>query len=128
MNCAICGRKITKAESFSHEGKTLCEDDYIKALSKLNERECDPWATYLSAQERGGSWPKTTDNLTQLQKDMFNFIKGHGRVTRDGIAAKFPLPEEELTLHLNVLMHSELVKERSEAGVMYLIAVPVPRE
>ncbi len=127
MKCDKCGRQITKDESFSYEGKTLCEDDYIKALSKLNEKECDPWATYLSSQERGGAWPKTTDNLTELQKGIFSFIKSSGRVTREGLMAKYRLSAEELALHLQVLMHSELVKERSEGGKMYLIPIPVSR-
>ncbi len=127
MNCAECGRKITRDQKYEHRGLTLCEDCYIKILSRETERECDPWATYLSAQERGGAWPKTTDNLTDLQKGMFGFIKGAGKVTREDLIAKYALSEPELALHLNVLMHSELVKERSEAGVMYLVAVPVPR-
>ncbi len=127
MKCDKCGRKITKAESFSYEGKTLCEDDYISALSKVNERECDPWATYLSSQERGGAWPKTTDNLTDLQKALHSFIKSSGKVTREGLMAKYGLPAEELALHLQVLMHSELIKERSEGGKMYLIPIPVSR-
>ena len=127
MNCSVCGRKITKDEAYERKGRQLCEDDYIKALSKETERECDPWATYLSAVERGGAWPKTTDNLTDLQKQIFSFIKASGKTTREGISAKYDLSEQELDLHLQVLMHSELVKERSEAGVQYLIAVPVPR-
>ncbi len=127
MKCDVCGRQITKDQSFSYEGKTLCEDDYIKALSKVNERECDPWATYLSSRERGGDWPKTADNLSDLQKSIHDFIKSSKKVTRESLVVKYRLSEEELSLHLNVLMHSELVKERSEAGVMYLIPIPVAR-
>lgn len=127
MKCQKCGRALTKDESFSYQGQTLCEDDYIKVLSKETERECDPWATYLSARERGGAWPKTTDNLTELQKGMYDFVKSRAKVTRDGLMANYRLSEEELALHLQVLMHSELIKERSEAGVLYLVAIPVSK-
>lgn len=127
MKCDKCGREITGDESFSYESKTLCEDDYIKVLSKVNERECDPWATYLSSRERGGAWPKTTDNLTELQKQVFSFIQGSAKVTREGLMAKYGLTAEEVALHLQVLMHSELIKERSEGGTMYLIPIPIGR-
>ncbi len=33
----------------------------------------------------------------------------------------------KLDAQLIPLMHSELVKERSEAGVLYLVAIPVAR-
>ncbi len=41
---------------------------------------------------------------------------------------EFELSAEDLSPHLRVLMHSEALKEHSEAGTMYLIPIPVSQE
>lgn len=125
MKCYRCGREIPGGESHLHQSQTLCENCYIKAIS--TEKECDPWATYLASRERGGAWPKSTEGLTELQKTVYEFIKSAGRVTREEVMAKHGLSAEDLDPQLNVLMHSELVKERSEGDTMYLIPIPVSR-
>ena len=125
MKCQKCGREITEDESHPFEGKVLCDDCYIKAIS--TEKECDPWATFLSAQERGGFWPKTTENLDEVEKKIYAFIRDSGRTTREGIATKFGLSLDDLEPKLDVLMHAELVKERREGDSVYVIPIPLTR-
>ena len=126
MKCHRCGVEMPESESRLFQGQRLCEDCYIKAISP--EKECDPWATYVSSQERGGPWPRSTGGLTGVQKSIYEFIKTSGRTTRDQLKTKYGLSAEDLDNQLNVLMHSELIKERSEGNNMYLIPIPVSRQ
>ena len=61
--------------------------------------------------------------LTDMEKNIYEFVKGKGRATRQEVIAKFGLSAEDLDPQLHVLMHSELVKEHSEGGTMYLIPI-----
>ncbi len=123
MKCERCGREITADESYSHQGQTLCDDCYMEVMS-AQEKTCDPWATYLSGQARESSGQKGAEGLTETEKAIYEFVKSQGRATRDEVRAKFSLSAADLDPQLHVLMHSELIKEHSEGGTMYLIPIP----
>ncbi len=122
MKCSRCGREISEEQSYSHQGQTLCDDCYIDVMSS-QEKTCDPWATYLSGKERQDAGQKGTEGLTELEKEIYEFVRSKGRATREEVMAKFGLSAQDLGPQLNVLMHAELVKERSEGGTMYLIPI-----
>ena len=122
MKCSRCGKEIPPDEVHSYQGQSLCEDDYIDAISP--EKHCDPWATYLSTREKGATGIAA---LSDMQKAIHEFIKGQGRATRQDLMAKFRLSADDLDRQLNVLKHSEMVKEHSEGDAMYLIPIPVSR-
>ena len=84
MKCDRCGTEISARESHSHQGKTLCDDCYIDATSQ--ERECDPWATYLSCREKVGPGFKAVDILDEIQKKISDFVKSKGKATRDEVS------------------------------------------
>ena len=63
--------------------------------------------------------------LTDTEKKIYEFIKSKGKVTRQDVMKKFSFSDEELKAQLITLMHSEMVKERSEAGKQYLTIIPV---
>ena len=123
--CSRCGTEVPEDEAYPYQGLTLCEDCYIDAISP--DRECDPWASYLSAYERKGAGLKGVDGLSEVQKKVYQFIKNGGRVTREEVMAQFDLSAADLLPQLKVLMYAELVKEHSESGTMYLIPIPVNR-
>ena len=124
MKCDRCGREVSKEDSFSRQGQTLCEDDYIDVMSS-QEKTCDPWATYLSTRTRERAGQKGEEGLTDMEKKIYEFVRSKGRATRQEVTAKFRLSAEDLDPQLHVLMHSELIKEHSEGGTMYLIPIPV---
>lgn len=126
MKCHRCGSEISGDDSYSYHGQVLCEDCYISAISP--ERTCDPWASYLSGRERQDTDIKGANDLTETEKRVYEFIKDRGRTTRGEVMAEFGLSAPDLDPQLNVLMHAELVKERSEGDTMYLIPVPVTRQ
>lgn len=123
MKCNRCGRAISKEESFSYKGKKLCEECYIQVMSS-QEKTCDPWATYVSTRTRGRAGQKGEEGLTEMEKNIYELVKSQGRVTREEIMTKFGLSAEDMNPQLQVLMHSELIKEHSEGGTMYLIPIP----
>ncbi len=112
MKCEQCGREITREDSFTHQGKVLCEECYME--TGFHARECDPWATYLATRTRERTGQTGTEGLTDSQKKVYDFIKDQGKVTREEVIKHFGFSEEDLDAQLMVLMHAELVKEHSE--------------
>ncbi|MFC1918166.1 hypothetical protein ACFLXH_05915 [Chloroflexota bacterium] len=119
MNCSRCGNNIREDEGHAHEGKILCDDCLMEI--GLHPRECEPWATYIAGKERTGM--KGTQGLTDLQKKVYNFIEEKGKTTREEAKQILNLSEAEMDEQLTALMHSELVKERGEAGKLYLVVI-----
>lgn len=118
MKCDRCGRQITKKESYSHKGQTLCEDCYMEA--GLHVEGCDPWATYTAT--RTGQL-KGTESLSDLQQKVLDFVKSQVKATRKEAMAKFGLSEAQMDAQIAALMHLELIKERSEGDQFYLVPV-----
>ncbi len=125
MKCDRCGGEISAKESPLHQGKTLCDDCYIDVLSQAQEKECDPWATYLTSREKATAEKKGVELLGEEQKEILGFVRSRGRATRDEVMAKFGFSAQDLAPHLRVLMHAEVLKEHSEGDTMYLIPIPV---
>lgn len=125
MKCDVCGKEIPSDEVHTYQGRNLCEDDYIEAISP--EKHCDPWATYLSGRERGTIGIKSTEDFTETEKAIYELVKSKGRATREEVMAELGISANDLEPQINVLMHAELLKERSEGDAMYLIPVPVAR-
>ena len=115
MKCSRCGMEIPADEVHTYKGMTLCEDDYIEAISP--EKHCDPWATYLAGRESGATG---ISSLSDFQKEIHKFLKEKGKATRDEVMTKFKISAGDLDEHLKVLMHTETVQELSEGGTMYL--------
>ena len=126
MKCQRCRQEITDDDMHTYHGQTLCEECYIKAISP--EKECDPWASYLSSRERRVSERRGEESLTENEKAIYEFIKRNSKVTREEIRDKFHLSASDLNPQLSVLMHAELIKEHGEGDTMYLIPIPVARE
>ncbi|MBI4185996.1 MAG: hypothetical protein HY530_00625 [Chloroflexi bacterium] len=119
MKCSRCGRDITENESYLHQGQTVCEDCYMEA--GLHVQGCDPWATFEATRARGEI--KDAARLTETERNVYLFIRGQGKVTREQVKQEFGLSEAEMDAQLAPLMHSEMVKEYSEKGRFYLVPV-----
>jgi predicted HTH transcriptional regulator len=89
----------------------------------LSMKECDPWATYVD--KRSGIQPgmKHSETLTEMERNVYEFVKGRGMVAREEMMESLGLSETDLKVQLVPLMHSELVKEAGEGGRLYLVSV-----
>ena len=121
--CTRCDREISEDQSFVYQGKVLCEDCLMDI--GLSAKECDPWATYVDTRTRERLGLKGTEGLTEIEKKVYEFVKSKGRATREEVMKNLGLSELDLKAQLVPLMHSELIKEHSEGGTMYLIPIPV---
>jgi ribosome-binding protein aMBF1 (putative translation factor) len=121
MKCEKCGREISADQVYTHQGQTLCDDCYLEA--RTHPRECDPWATYLATHTRERMGQQGVEGLTDLQKTVYELIKGKGKVTRDDVIRHFNLSEAEMDAQMLPLMRLELVKEHSEGDKLYLLLI-----
>ncbi|HQI68697.1 MAG: winged helix-turn-helix transcriptional regulator [Methanothrix sp.] len=119
MRCQNCGREISGDEVFATEGKTLCEDCYIDAGHRI--RVCDPWAERSKKIFRDSHGLQGTDGLTDLQKQIYEFIRERGRATRAELAERFNLSPTELENEFAILRHCQLLKGRKEGDTVYIV-------
>ena len=121
MNCSRCSRDLSENQSYVYQGKVFCEDCLMEI--GLSIKECDPWATYVETAGRKRHGQTGATGLSDVQAKIYEFVKSQGRATRQEVMGKFGLSEPDLGAQLVALMHSELIKERSEGDKMYLIPI-----
>jgi hypothetical protein len=121
MQCSNCGREITESQAYVHQGKVYCEDCLMDI--GLSIKECDPWATYVDTSGRKRHGEKGAAGMTEQEIKIYEYIKNRGRATRQDVIRGLGLSVEDLERQLLPLMHSELVKERSEDGKQYLVVI-----
>ncbi len=121
MNCSRCNRELSENQSYVHQGKTFCEDCLMDI--GLSIKECDPWATFVDTSARKRHGERGAAGLTEIEAKIYELVKSQGRATRQEVMKHFSLSELDLKAQLLPLMHSELIKEHSEGGQMYLIPI-----
>lgn len=119
IRCQICSKEIPEEEVFATEGKTLCEDCYIDVGHRI--RVCDPWAERSKRIFRESHGLEGTEGLTDLQKDIYEFIKTKGKATTAELMEKFKLPPTELENQFAILRHCQLVKGKKEDDKVYIV-------
>lgn len=119
MECAKCNDLIPTGEECQYLGKTLCEDCYILAISPT--RTCDVAAVHSAKKHRESMGQTGIEGLTELQKDIVNFIKEQGKATKQEIYKKFDLKETELEKQFAVLRHCEVLKGKKEGDKIYIV-------
>jgi len=119
VKCQRCGREISSNERYKYLGETLCEDCYIDV--RYPAKACDPWAVYTATRLRETMGLKGTEGLTELQRAIYDFVRGKGKVTREQLIENLGLTEAELQTQLAILRHCELVKGYKENGRIYLV-------
>jgi hypothetical protein len=119
IKCQNCGKEVAEDEVFATGGKTLCEDCYIDVGHRI--RVCDPWGERSKKIFRESHGLEGTDGLTDLQKEIYEFIRARGKATRQEIAEKFNLPPTELENQFAILRHCQLLKGKKEGDTVYIV-------
>jgi uncharacterized membrane protein len=119
VKCNRCGHEIPDNEEYEYHGQILCEDCYIDV--RYPAKACDPWAVYSATSSRQRMGLQDTDGLTELQREIYDFIRSHGKATREELIKNLALAESELQTHLAILRHCELIKGYKEGSQIYLV-------
>ena len=119
MRCNRCDREVAEDSYYVHEGETLCEDCYLETGSQV--RICDPFAVHAAKRIREIQGLKGTEGLSELQKTTYEFIKSHGKVTREEITENLKLGQSEMETQIAILRHCDLIKGSIEDGKVYLM-------
>jgi hypothetical protein len=119
IKCQNCGKEVSEDDIFTTEGKTLCEDCYIDVEHRI--RVCDPWGERSKRIFRESHGLEGTDGLTDLQKEIYEFIKAKGKATKTEIAQHFKLPTTELDNQFAILRHCQLLKGKKEGDIVYIV-------
>jgi hypothetical protein len=119
IKCQNCGKTISEDEVFTTEGKTLCEDCYIDVGHRI--RVCDPWGERSKKIFRTSHGLEGTDGLTDLQKEIYEYIQEKGKATRAELMENFKLPAPELENQFAILRHCQLLKGKKEGDTVYLV-------
>ena len=119
MICAKCQEEIPKGEEMNHMGEVLCEDCYVDAISL--PKTCDVAAVYSAKMTRKLAGQKGTEGLTELQKEMYEYVKVNGKVTPEALMKKFQLSDTEMHRVFTPLRHCELLKGTKIDGIVYIM-------
>jgi hypothetical protein len=119
IKCQNCGKEVAEDDVFTTEGKTLCEDCYIDVGHRI--RVCDPWGERSKRIFRESHGLEGTEGLTDLQKEIYEYIKSKGKATRMELLERFKLPATELENQFAILRHCQLLKGRKEGDMVYIV-------
>ncbi len=120
QKCDRCGCEHPSEDLIEEGGIQICEDCYINAHARI--KVCDPWAVRSKKILREKAGLVGAEGLTDIQKEIYDFIISKGGATREEIAKKFDLPPDELENQFAILRHCELVKGQKREGGIYIVA------
>ena len=109
MKCERCGTPIPDGDEMEYQGKNLCEDCYMDALSPA--RACDPWAVYTAK-----SFSDTQQVLTEIQTKILQILKKTGGVEPDTLAEMLNMKMSDLEREFATLRHMEKVRAKMQNG------------
>jgi len=119
VRCQGCGKDVLEDDCFFSEGKTLCEDCYMDSGQRI--RVCDPWGERSKLIFRESHGLSGIEGLTELQRNIYEFIKKQGKATREDLAKEFGLKAVELENEFAILRHCQLLKGKKEGDKVYLV-------
>jgi hypothetical protein len=118
ITCPVCGKEIPGSESLKENGRVTCEECYLEEHQRI--RFADPMAVRSKKLFRKKYGLEGTDGLTELQKELCEFIQAEGGVTPEKISRLFGLTPQETQNQLAILRHCELVKWRKMGDEIYM--------
>lgn len=108
--CSVCGKEVPENEYIVENGRAICEDCYLEEHQRI--KFADPMAVRSKKLFRKNHGLEGTEGLTDIQKELCEFIQTEGVVTPEKISKLFGLTPQETRNQLAILRHCELVKWR----------------
>lgn len=117
--CENCGESIPIKWTFEVSGRIICEDCYMDRNPTI--QVCDPLAVHSAKTIRKLSGQKGTDGLTELQKQIFDFVQSKKQVEYDELLQIFNLSTKEFENQFVVLRHCELLKGKKIDDNIFIV-------
>lgn len=117
--CAGCGKETRENEYVIEDGRIICEDCYLEGHQKI--KFADPMAVRSKKLFRKKHGLEGAEGLTELQKELYNFIQVEGGATPEKIVKLFGLTPQETSNQLAILRHCELIKWRKMGDEIYMV-------
>lgn len=118
MFCQKCNAEIPSDEEVNYRGQTLCEDCYVELLEP--PRSCDVAAVHAAKSARKAAGQEGTDGLTDLQKNIYNYVETNGPVTHAQIMEQLNLSRLQLDKNFAILRHCELLRAFRQDGQVFV--------
>ena len=116
MNCEI---ELEEDDIYEVKGNILCDDCALSQRS--NMKKCDPAAVRSAQLDRQRTGHTGLGGLSDLQKNIYKFMKEKGGATMEQFVEAFNLPVEEIDAELTVFRHLELGKgQKREDGIYFV--------
>ncbi|AKB17413.1 MULTISPECIES: hypothetical protein [unclassified Methanosarcina] len=119
ITCPGCGKEIPGDESIKENGQAICEDCYLEGHQKI--KFADPMAVRSKKLFRKQHGFEGSEGMTELQKELYDFILTEGGATPEKISKLFELTLQETMNQLAILRHCELLKWRKMGEEMYMV-------
>jgi hypothetical protein len=116
MKCEKCMDPIEQGEEREFNGRLLCEDCYMDALSPA--RTCDPWAVHSAK-----SFAKDTGvrQVNETQAKILSILKETGGVEPQVLCERLQIKPADLEREIAALRHMEKVRGQLRDGRKVLI-------
>jgi len=114
MKCGRCGTEVNSEDASEHNGRQLCEDCYMDALSPT--RVCDPWAVHSAKSFEKYSGVAAV--LTPIQTEILAILKETGGIDPPSLLLRFgdKLNIKDLEREFSVLRHMEKARGEKQGG------------
>ncbi len=119
IRCQACNKEVLEDDVFISCGRTLCEDCYIESSHRI--RVCDPWGERSKLIFRESHGFTGTEGLTDLQKEIYEYIKSKGKATRMELGELFKLSPTEIENQFAILRQCQLLRGKKEGDIVYIV-------
>lgn len=117
--CSGCGKEIPGNEYFKENGRAICEECYLEEHQRIKFK--DPLAVHSKKLFRNKHGLEGSKGLTELQKEIYEFIQEEGRATPEKISKLFGLMPQETRNQLAILGQCGLVKYEKIEDEIYIV-------
>jgi len=117
MECQRCKIILYEGESYSLNGKALCEDCYMYETNP--PKGCDPTAVSSALCIRKQLGQSGNSGLTEQQDKIYKTIVQNGKITKEELIKTLNINPMVLEQEFAFFRHCELVRAFREDGKVY---------
>ncbi|AXV36974.1 MAG: hypothetical protein KO217_01120 [Methanobacteriaceae archaeon] len=118
IHCQSCGKSLLENEVYKSAKQVLCDDCYIDTQHRI--KACNPLGERAKKNFRKSQGFQGTEGLSEIQKNIYQYIQLKEKVTRVDLIKQFKLSPTDLENHFAIMRQSQLVKGKKEGDTVYI--------